>query len=106
MLLMLVSFTKAIRKAKTLHLATELSALAPSFLTNQAAALSVQKTFSLLVLLSGVACLSLTSDDHDVLDKHFKSTLRRLMKLPDKTPDPVIYFLAGTPPIRVHIHYP
>ena len=72
--------------------------------TNQAAALSVQNTFSLPVLLSGVACLSLTTSDHNVLDKHFKSTLNRLMKLPDKTPDPVIYFLAGTPPIRAHIH--
>ena len=72
--------------------------------TNQAAALSVQNTFSLPVLLSGVACLSLTTSDHNVLDKHFKSTLNRLMKLPDKTPDPVIYFLAGTPPIKAHIH--
>ena len=26
------------------------------------------------------------------------------MKLPDKSPDPVIYFLAGTVPIRAHIH--
>ena len=26
------------------------------------------------------------------------------MKLPDKTPDPVIYFLAGTAPIKAHIH--
>ena len=71
---------------------------------NQAAALSVHKTFSLPVLLSGIACLSLTTADHNILDKHFKSTLRRLLKLPDKTPDPVIYFLAGTTPIRAHIH--
>ena len=27
-----------------------------------------------------------------------------LMKLPDKSPDPVIYFLAGTVPIEAHIH--
>ena len=26
------------------------------------------------------------------------------MKLPDKTPDPVIYFLAGTTPIEAHLH--
>ena len=72
--------------------------------TNQAAALSVQKTFSLPVLLSGVASLSLSNAEYDILDKHFRNTLRSLMKLPDKTPEPVIYFLAGTPPIKAHIH--
>ena len=62
---------------------------------NQAAALSVHNTFSLPVLLSGVAALSLSTGEYNVLDKHFKSTLKALLKLPDKTPDPVIYFWLG-----------
>ena len=71
---------------------------------NQAASLKVQSTFALPVLLSGVASLTLNSAEFDVLDKHFKQTLRTLLKLPDRTPDPVIYFLAGTVPIKAHVH--
>ena len=80
------------------------SGLAKRHNANQAASLSVQNTFSLPVLLSGLASLTLNATDVDVLDKHFKETLRKLMKLPEKTPDPVIYFLAGTAPIKAHIH--
>lgn len=80
------------------------SGLARRHNANQAASLSVQNTFSLPVLLSGLASLTLNATEVDVLDKHFKDTLRTLMKLPDKTPDPVIYFLAGTAPIKAHIH--
>ena len=69
---------------------------------NQAAALSVQNSFALPFLLSGKAPLTLASND--VLDKHFESILRSLMKLPDKSPDPVVYFLAGTLPIKAIIH--
>ena len=71
---------------------------------NQAAAIKVHNTFALPVLLSGVASLTLNTAELLVLDKHFKETLRSIMKLPDKTPDPVIYFLAGTLPIKAHIH--
>ena len=71
---------------------------------NQAASLKVQSTFALPVLLSGVASLTLNSVEFDVLDKHFKQTLRTLLKLPDRTPDPVIYFLAGKVPIKAYVH--
>ena len=80
------------------------SGLARRHNANQAAALSVHNSFSLPVLLSGIAPLTLTSTEVDVLDKHFKNILKSLMKLPDKSPDPVIYFLAGTTPIIAHIH--
>ena len=43
-----------------------------------------------------MARLFINLSEKDVLDKHFKSILSMLMKLPDKYPDPVIYFLAGT----------
>ena len=80
------------------------SGLAQCHNANQAAALSVHNSFSLPVLLSGIAPLTLTSTEVDVLDKHFKNILKSLMKLPDKSPDLVIYFLAGTVPIRAHIN--
>ena len=71
---------------------------------NPAAGIKVQNTFALPVLLSGIASLTLNASEFLVLDKHFKESLRSIMKLPDKTPDPVIYFLAGTLPIKAHIH--
>lgn len=80
------------------------SGLARRHNANQAAALSVHNSFALPVLLSGIAPLTLASSEMDVLDKHFKGILKSLMKLPDKSPDPVIYFLAGTVPIKAHIH--
>ena len=39
-----------------------------------------------------------------MLEKHFKSTIKALLKLPDKTSEPVFYLLAGTPPIKAHVH--
>ena len=72
--------------------------------TNQAAGIKVQNNFALPVLLSGIAALTLNTSEFQVLDKYFKQTLRSIMKLPDKTPDSVIYFLAGTLPIKAHVH--
>ena len=71
---------------------------------NQAACLRVQNVCALPVLLSGIAALSLTAPELQALDCHYKKTLQSLMKLPDKCPAPVIYFLAGTAPITAHIH--
>ena len=71
---------------------------------NIAASLKVQSSLALPVLLSGLASLNLTSAETEVLDKHYKGILRALCKLPDKTPDPVIYFMAGSLPIKAHIH--
>ena len=71
---------------------------------NPAASLRVQNVYALSVLLSGLASIPLSNSEITILEKHYKNMLRCLMKLPDKCPDPVIYFLAGSFPLIAHIH--
>ena len=71
---------------------------------NPAASLRVQNVHALPVLLSGLGSIQLSNPDTNTLEKHYKNTLRCLMKLPDKCPDSVIYFLAGSLPFLAHIH--
>ena len=71
---------------------------------NPAASLRVQNVHALPVLLSGLGSIRLTGSDITTLEKHYKNILRCLMKLPDKCPDSVIYFLAGSLPFLAHIH--
>ena len=70
---------------------------------NPAASLRVQNVHALPVLLSGLGSIRLTGSDITTLEKHYKNILRCLMKLPDKCPDSVIYFLAGSLPFLAHI---
>ena len=72
--------------------------------TNPAASLRVQNVHALPVLLSGLGSIQLTGTETTVLEKHYKNTLRCLMKLPEKCPDSVIYFFAGSVPLLAHIH--
>ena len=70
---------------------------------NPAASLGVKNVHALPVLLSGLGIIHLASSDTATLEKHYKNTLRCLMKLPDKCPDSVIYCLAGSLPFLAHI---
>ena len=72
--------------------------------TNPAASLRVQNICALPVLLSGLGSLQLAKSEINILEKQYKNTLKCLMKLPDKCPDSVIYFLAGSVPVLAHIH--
>ena len=72
--------------------------------SNPAASLRVQNVYALPVLLSGLGSIQLANSETTDLEKHFKNTLRCLMKLPDKCPDSVVYFLSGSIPIIAHIH--
>ena len=72
--------------------------------SNPAASLRIQNVHALPVLLSGLGSIQLANSETTVLEKHYKNTLRCLMKLPDKCPDSVIYFLAGSLPLSAHIH--
>ena len=60
--------------------------------------------FPLPVLLSGIAALKLKSTEIYLLYNYFKKMLQSLMKLPDKCPQSVVYFLVGMTPIIAHIH--
>ena len=72
--------------------------------TNPEASLRVQNICALPVLLSGLGGLQLAKSEINILEKQYKNTLKCLMKLPDKCPDSVIYFLAGSVPVLAHIH--
>ena len=72
--------------------------------SNPAASLRVQNIYALPVLLSGLGSLQLVNSETTALEKHYKTTLRCLMKLPDRCPDSVVYFLSGSIPFIAHIH--
>ena len=71
---------------------------------NPAASLRVHQLYGIPVLLSGLAALVLDKAELDALDHHHKVTLERLMRLYPATPAPVVYFFAGSPPARAHLH--
>ena len=56
------------------------------------------------VLLSGVACLALTSPEISTLDKHMKETHLNIQKLHKNTPRAVVHFLGGALPGTAVIH--
>ena len=71
---------------------------------NPAAALRVEKLYGIPVLLSGTASLVLKQLEIDILNSHLKAKLENLQKLHKKTPDPVVYFLAGSLPASALLH--
>ena len=56
------------------------------------------------MLLSGTAALVLKQAEYNALDHHYKVKLQSLQKLYEKTPDPVVYFLAGSLPASALLH--
>ena len=71
---------------------------------NPAASLRVEKLYGAPVLLSGTASLLLKQVEIAILDSHYKKTLLNLQKLHDKTPDPFVYFMAGSLPATAQLH--
>ena len=71
---------------------------------NPAACLRVEQLYALPVLLSGLSALVLTSSEVALLTSHYKKILSMLMKLHDRTPDSVVYFLSGSLPCRALLH--
>ena len=71
---------------------------------NPATSLKVEKLYCLPVLLSGLIPLALNRNDLRIVSNYRKKTLSRLMRLPDATPEPVVYFLAGSLPTTAYIH--
>ena len=78
--------------------------LALHHLGNPAAGLRVHSVYCLPVLLSGLSALVLKKSEEDLITTHHKNTLRRLMKLHERTPDSVVYFLAGSLPASAFLH--
>ena len=71
---------------------------------NPAACLRVEQLYALPVLLSGLAALVLTKQESDIISACYKNTLQRLMKLHDRTPDCVVFLLAGSLPATALLH--
>ena len=80
------------------------SGLARRHRGNPAASLRAEKLYSLPVLLSGLGSLFLLQSEIQTLSRHYKTTLEGLQKLYQRTPDPVVYFLAGSLPFSAHLH--
>ena len=71
---------------------------------NPAAGLHVEQLHALPVLLSGLSALVLSKYEINLISSHYKNTLLRLMKLHERTPDCVVFFLAGSLPGSALLH--
>ena len=71
---------------------------------NPAASIKAEKVYALPVLLSGLGCLFLLESEVNVLSQHYKDVLEALQKLHTRTPEPVVFFLAGSLPFRGYLH--
>ena len=71
---------------------------------NPIAALRAELVFATPVLYSGLASLLLTRTEIDILAKHVKETTESLLKLHPRTPEPVVFFLAGRLPGEALLH--
>ena len=80
------------------------SGLARSQRGNPAASLRTEKLYGLPVLMSGLASLYLLESDVKILSQHYKETLQGLQKLYQLTPEPVVFFLAGSLPFKALLH--
>ena len=80
------------------------SGLSKNHNANPSASLKIHHLYALPVLMSGMASVILLQSEIDIISRHFRKTLRLLMKLPEKSPDIVLYYLAGTLPFEGHLH--
>ena len=80
------------------------SGLARGHRGNPAAAVRVERLYGLPVLLSGMASLVLSTQEVSLISSHFKQHMERLLKLHKATPDPVVWFLAGSLPAEAVLH--
>ena len=71
---------------------------------NPIAALRAENIFATPILFSGMASLFITKAESDILALHVKETTENLLKLHSKTPDPVVFFLAGRLPGEALLH--
>ena len=71
---------------------------------NPAASLMLSKLYGTPVLLSGVASLVLSQAELNIIDGHYLKTLQMLLRLHDRTPRSIVYYLAGSLPAKAFIH--
>ena len=71
---------------------------------NPIAALRAETVFATPVLFSGMASLFMSQSESSILSQHVKETTENLLKLHSKTPEPVVFFLAGRLPGDAILH--
>ena len=71
---------------------------------NPAAGLRLQQVYGFPVLLLGLGSLVMNRIELSVVNQHHKDTLHGLLRLLPNTPQPVIYFLAGSLPGEALVH--
>ena len=71
---------------------------------NPIACLRAENVFSTPVLFSGMASLFLNKTESDMIAQHVKDTTESLLKLHPRTPEPVVFFLAGRLPGEALLH--
>ena len=78
--------------------------LAHGYRDNSASFIQIHKLYALPVLHSGISTHVLTSKELDMLEHHFRETIRMLQRLHEKTPRCDVYFLAGSLQGDAHVH--
>ena len=71
---------------------------------NPSFSLRLEKLYALPVLMSGLASLVLSDKELDSIESYYREVLRKLLRLHQKTPRTVIYFLAGSIPGNALLH--
>ena len=78
--------------------------LAKGHRANPAFGLQIHRLYAVPVLLSGLGALILTNKEVDIIELHFRNTLRQILRLFKGTPRSIIYFLAGSLPGTALLH--
>ena len=90
------------------HLKSLFSVLPAGLARNQNAnpvvSLRIHNIFASPVLMSGVACLTLSSEELGILHSHHKNTIQNLLKLHKNTPECFTLFMAGSPGATASLH--
>ena len=71
---------------------------------NPVASLKVEGLYGSPVLLSGLGSLVLSNKEIDLINTHHKQIIQSLLRLYQKTPRCVVYFLSGSLPAEALIH--
>ena len=78
--------------------------IARSHRGNPAASVRIHQLYANPVLMTGLGALVLSDSEVKMIDQHHKEVLRNLQRLLPRTPQPVVYFLAGALPGAAHVH--
>ena len=71
---------------------------------NPVASLRLAQTYATPVLLSGLASLCLSKAELKIIDGHYLASLQKLLRIHEKTPRSITYYLAGSLPASAILH--